>query len=191
MVSMGCTPVLTSPETGETGLDACDWTRPENGWVGDGPSDSLCAEGFDAGEIIPDFQIVDQNGETVSLWQFYGLVVAVDVSTMWCGPCQALAEGIDAVYQEYIGEGFMYLSVLPENVSNEIPEESDLQDWSAWFGITSPVLSDDSGWSYELVPEQDWPNVLILDREMKVFDRRVEPADDATIVSQIEAALAE
>ena len=191
MFSMGCTPVLTSPETGETGLDTCDWTRPDNGWVGDGPSGSLCEEGFNEGEVIPDFQIVDQNGETVSLWQFYGLVVAVDVSTMWCGPCQELAEGIEEVYQEYLEEGFMYLSVLPENVSNETPAQADLEDWSAWFGITSPVLSDDSGWSYELVPEQDWPNVLILDRDMKVFDRRVEPADEATIVSQIEAALAE
>ena len=192
MATLGCTPVLTSPPTGETGdVDACDWTRPANDWTGDGPTDGLCEEGFDEGETVPDVQIMDQNGQTVSLWQFYGLVVAVDVSTMWCGPCQELAEGIEEVYHEYSDQGFMYLSVLPENVDGETPEQSDLQDWTTWFGISAPVLSDNSGWSYDLVPEQDWPNVLILDREMKVYDRRVEPADEASIIAQIEAALAD
>jgi hypothetical protein len=85
----------------------------------------------------------------------------------------------------------MYITVLPENIEAEVPDQADLAYWAESFAIDVPVLSDGSGWGYDLEPNETWPNVLILDRQMKVFDRRVEPVEEAAIIAQIEAALTE
>ena len=50
-----CTPVLTSPDGGNVE----PWVAPENTWpLGTPPSD-LVGEGFDPGEVIPDFRMPD------------------------------------------------------------------------------------------------------------------------------------
>ena len=38
-----------------------------------------------------DFELVDQNGTTRSLYEFYGQPIVLDLSAMWCGPCNLAA----------------------------------------------------------------------------------------------------
>jgi thiol-disulfide isomerase/thioredoxin len=182
---LACVPVLTSPD-GDNGDSA--WVAPENGWPTSAPPAGLEGEGFDAGEVIPDFRMMDQFGDEVSLWQFYGSVVVVDVSTMWCGPCQQLAEHVQEMADAYRDDGVVYLSIFPQDVGNEIPEQDDLQMWGENFGITEPLLSDAAGWSYQVVPDNAFPGVLIVDRDMTVLTR-VTPPQDAAIEAAVDAAL--
>ena len=175
-----CTPVLTSPDGGNVE----PWVAPENTWpLGTPPSD-LVGEGFDPGEVIPDFRMLDQYGAEVSLWQFYGHVVVVDVSTMWCGPCQQLAEEVQELADSWRDEGLVYLSIFPENVQNEVPTQDDLVEWGEAFGIAEPLLSDSTGWSYRVVPDSAFPGVLLVDEDMRVVTRISPPEHTA-----IEAAL--
>lgn len=185
--SAGCVPVLTSPEGT---LDSSSvWVAPTNGWPLAQPPADLEEEGFSEGEVPPDMRLMDQNGQEVSLWQFYGSVVVVDVSTMWCGPCKALAAGVDETWLEYKDQGFMYLTVLPEDNVGEIPDQADLNEWATTYEITAPVLSDDQGYSYIIEPSGSYPTVMVLDRDMRVAEDRVEPAEDATVRTVVEALL--
>ena len=96
----GCVPHYTSPpDSGDTG-DAWVWVPPDNDWPMSAPPEGLEGTGFDEGEVLPDFRLPDQYDQTVALWQFYGMVLVVDISTMWCGPCQNLAEDAEATYQD-------------------------------------------------------------------------------------------
>ena len=61
------------------------------------------------GEAVTDECVPDQNGDQVSLWQFYGNVWVLDVSTMWCAPCQKLASGLQEIVNDHEEEGFVYL----------------------------------------------------------------------------------
>jgi len=135
-------------------------------------------------------RLLDQHGATVSLWQFYGLVVVVDFSTMWCAPCQELAGGVEETYQEYRDEGFIYLTVLSEDLDSEVPDQEDLNIWADYYEITAPVLSDDQGYGEQIVGgASGYPLVMVIDRELVVADEQVTPTDDATIRGVVEGLL--
>jgi thiol-disulfide isomerase/thioredoxin len=134
----GCVPVL---ESGDLGPHE-PWAAPDNGWPVGTPPEDLRGEGFYVGQVIPDFRLVDQYGDTVSMWQFHGQVVVVDVSTMWCGPCRELARHAEPLYQEYVDAGLIYVTVLPENVHGGEPTVDDLGLWADQYDLTSPVVAD-------------------------------------------------
>lgn len=191
-LALGCTPVLSTPGGAE--VEFSDYAAPENSWpVGEAPPASLAAEGFGTGQVVPDMRLMDQHGDEVSLWQFYGMVVALDISTIWCGPCQALADEVDAVQADYEDEGFIYLTMLPEDGEGQIPELEDLEYWAELHEITAPILADDQGYSYDVVvPGKDaFPAVVVIGRDMRVHTDRVQPTQDEAIRLAIEAALSE
>ena len=46
----------------------------------------------------------------------YGKVIVLDFSTMWCGYCQVLAGETQDMQDKYGPEGFVYVTVLFENM---------------------------------------------------------------------------
>ncbi len=142
--------------------------------------------GYQEGQVPPDVRLVDQHGDEVSLWQFYGDVVLLDISTMWCGPCQEIASHTEATYEAYKDEGFIYLTVLHEDVDRRPPDDADLEQWDELFGLTSPVLADGGRATGAAVTY--YPAVLVIDRTMKVADRP-DSLEQSTIEAAIEDAL--
>lgn len=195
LVAVGCTPVLTTPDgaSGDQGYGtAADWTAPENSWpTAESLPGDIEAEGWGEGQIPPDFRLTDQFGDEVSLWQFHGKVVALDISTMWCGPCQILAREVDEVQDHYGYEDFIYLTLLPEDVEGDPPDVEDLNVWAERNSVTAPILADyePDPYAYDIVPDSIWPRVLIIDRNMRVAEDQVQPAADAAIRAAIEAEL--
>jgi hypothetical protein len=190
---VGCTPHLTTPKWARDGDgtgSGADWEAPSNSWpaVEAVPAD-LVAEGFTEGLTFPDIRLMDQHGDIVSVWQFYGMVIAVDISTMWCGPCNKLAKEVDHTWESYADRGFMYLTMLPEDSEGGPMELEDTLEWVERHDIVAPILADDQGYSYDIVPNQIWPRVLVIGRDMRVTNDEVLPAEDAAIRAAIEAAL--
>jgi len=188
LFAAGCVPRLYSEGPVQTGGN---WEPPENTWgVGEPPA-SLRGTGFDPGEVPPDFRLTDQLGDEVSLWQFYGQVVLFDVSTVWCAPCRDIAAEAQATQDDYGAEGFVYLTVLQQDIDGDPPKLDDVQEWSEVFGIVgAPVVGDDATPSATLPAIQfgQYPAVLLLDRDLVVRER-VTPVTDEAIRQAIEAAL--
>lgn len=155
------------------------WVAPENSWPMSSPPAGLVGEGYDEGEVVPDARMLDQLGQEVALWQFYGSVVAVDFSTMWCAPCQQLAVGVQETADEFADQGFVYLTILPQDLGGEIPEQDDLEQWASTFDIAQPVLSDNIAVAEQAVPSQNWPVVLVIGRDMRVKTRLEGPTEKA------------
>ncbi|TVQ90042.1 MAG: TlpA family protein disulfide reductase [Deltaproteobacteria bacterium] len=168
----GCVPELQSPGP----PDLSDWACPENSWDCDIPpatlQDSSIRYGFFPGDTLPRGLMVDQHGDMVDPWQFFGQVVVVDISTMWCSPCRQIACYVQHTHESYVDHGVTYLTVLPQNTHGEPPSVSDLQDWARDFKITAPILSDpEHGWSRPGTPTNSYPALVVVDREMKVYAR--------------------
>lgn len=180
---MGCVPRLYS-ETEEN-----PWVAPENTWPMATPPADLIGEGFGVGEVAPDMRLYDQYGDEVSLWQFYGSVIILDISTGWCGPCQQLADEVCAVQQDYGDQGFAYLTVMPQNALGAVPSQDDLVEWATDHNVCAPVLADTETYSSTLVPTGEFPCLALVDAEMRVVEDRLEPAEDTTIRAAIEDLL--
>jgi thiol-disulfide isomerase/thioredoxin len=192
LATAGCVPELTSPD-----LRLTDWACPENDWTCEIPGRSVAEApeyGFFPGQVLPPGRMVDQHGKEVDPWQFYGHVVVLDVSTMWCAPCRELACYTEDTWQSYKDQGMIYLTVIPQDAHGDIPDEADLQTWAEQFDVTAPILSDpETTWSRDASPLGQYPVVLVTDKTLTV-SRRVEvtgdiSAVDHTVRAEVESLL--
>lgn len=184
-----CVPVLESPGGG---TDACgEYTPPENDWpINEVPAD-FCGTGWSEGEVLPDARLMDQHEQELSLWQFYGDVLVIDISTQWCGPCQALAAGVQATADDYREEGVEYITVLVEDLDGNATETDDLNAWGDYYGIIEPIVSDTANISPSMLPGSGYPGVFIIGRDMTNLGQVTIPqtGQDEAVRAAIDAAL--
>ncbi len=181
---LACVPHLYTDSQGEVQ----SWVAPENGWYAGEPPEGFEGTGFQTGDTVPELLGFDQHGDEVSSWQFYGRVTVLDISTMWCAPCQELAKGVQHTQDEF-GEEIVYATILPENIENEPPSQEDLEFWADSFGIeTAPVIADHDRWYEPAIPTGSFPQILVTYDDMTVCKRDVAP-NDAAVIEAIEACL--
>ena len=154
--------------------------------------EEVCATLID--RQICNFQVINSAGESVDIHDFVGKPMILDLSAMWCGPCQMAATEVQSVQDEY---GLNYVTLLIENGNGEDPTSGDLQSWESYFDITSaPVL----GGNRDIITSDilsienqlyltSWPTFYFLDDELRVkgynkgFNQQV-IEDWATILTQ-------
>jgi len=132
----------------------------------------LC--GSDEGDHPCNIIAVDHNGDEFDMYANYGSLIVLDLSAMWCGPCNSAAAGAQGVQDMYADQDLIYVTVLIENQHGVPPSEDDIQQWAADYGnTTSPVLPGNrgmlvsSGGPWELT---SWPTFFYIDREMVIRD---------------------
>ena len=181
-------PVLETPEDTAPKLD---WEAPSNQWPSANPPGNIEGDGFDIGQTIQDFRYFDQNGDEVSLWQFYGNIILLDISAEWCAPCKLLAEEVQHTQDDYDDQGFVYVTYIGEGNSSLDPVTTDiLSKWAVDHDITNaPVLGSEDDLRPVLVPTQTYPRLILIDRNLKVIESDIFPQNDETIRSKILEAL--
>ena len=96
------------------------------------------------------------------------------------------AESVPA--DKFKDDGFVYVTVLSENLDGDVPVVEELVGWSESFGILDqPILSDTTGFSAPITNGQ-YPALLVIDRDLTVF-ARVDVPDEALLEAAIESAL--
>ncbi|MEQ1568500.1 MAG: TlpA disulfide reductase family protein [Myxococcota bacterium] len=183
----GCIPHLYSEDYSEVDTGPWSWTAPVNTWPLAEPPVGTEAEGYEPGQVVPDVRLIDQFGDEVSMWQFYGQVILLDVSTMWCAPCQDLGLHTEQNWQEYRDRGFVYVTVLQQDVEGDPTELVDVNEWVDTFAITAPVLADPDAETYGAIQNDTFPTVLVVGRDLKVIERL--GTTDEELRAAIEAAL--
>lgn len=135
------------------------------------PDWEVCSETF--GDHVCDFKLVDQAGQEFNLYDHYGKVIILDLSVMWCGPCQAAGLDADPMISRLGGpDKVVYVTVLVENFSGEDPTLADLQYWATSLGIEiNPVLAGSRDFlnttGYQV---QGWPTFYFIDSDMILRD---------------------
>ena len=118
------------------------------------------------------FELMDQNGEMVNLYDHYGKVIVIDLSAMWCGYCVNIAPKAAEYKALYGEENFIWLTLLVQDFDGNKPDVNDLKQWALMAGIDEPILA--AGDMKDLSGEQGYPitgypTMVIISKEMVVY----------------------
>ncbi|MGS2776441.1 TlpA disulfide reductase family protein [Robertmurraya sp. GLU-23] len=108
----------------------------------------------------PNVQVMDLNGNQVSLSDYRGKKVLLNFWASWCPPCKAEMPHMEELYKEHKDDGFVILAL---NMTNT---EDSLEDVTAFVRdqkLTFPILLDEKGEVYAEYEILAYPTSYFID----------------------------
>ena len=200
----------TADDSDEDGLldgDEVEWgTDPLNmhSWPGDGiwpdrrayaAADGVMGTTLAIGEAFPNFTTFDQKGNDVELYQFYGSVILLDFSAVWCGPCNAVAEDAAEMWETYRDDGFVMIHAMTGDNQDNPPSLEVVERWAYVYGLDFPVLGGTvpgdtySALYYAGLSSGSIPYFVLLDQDMNIVKSYTGGGQDNLILSDVATLL--
>jgi peroxiredoxin len=140
------------------------------------------------GFLAPDFELATLQGEKISLGQFAGRPVLVNIWASWCPPCKAEMPDMQRIHAEYEALGLVILAV---NATNQDSPRA-AADFATQQGLTFPILMDTDGSVTRKYAVQALPSSFFIGRDGTI--RRVMiggPMSAAFLRAEVESLLQE
>ena len=110
------------------------------------------------GALAPDFTLVNLESENVSLSDFKGQPVLINLWATWCGPCRIEMPTIQSRFEEFRDEGFIVLAVSFDE------QRADVQAFRDEFELTFQTLLDPGAEVQKLYRTRSYPTSFFVDR---------------------------
>lgn len=140
------------------------------------------------GDVAPDFEALAlEGGATVSLADFRGNPVLVNLWATWCGPCRFETPYLESVYKEYQDRG---LRIAGISVDSRASLEA-VQAFLADNGVTYDILLDPDMISTDVFAAIGLPASFLIDSQGVIVFTRLGPIleDDPEFLAALESAL--
>ncbi|HZG05820.1 MAG TPA: TlpA disulfide reductase family protein [Streptomyces sp.] len=140
---------------------------------------------------LPDISGETVDGEHLSLSDYRGKVVVLNVWGSWCAPCRAEAPNLAKVAEDTEDEGVRFVGINTRDL-----DKANARAFDRRYGIEYPSLYDPSGRlilkfpKYSLSPKAI-PSTLIIDREGRIAVRALKPLSEEDLRSALEPVVAE
>jgi len=126
------------------------------------------------GKQICDFMATNEYDQPVWFHDIDGPVV-MDLSAMWCAPCQTAAQDLSDLHDQYPDVTFLTL-LIEDGVGNP-PDANDIDGWKNSLGVDTPVWAS----SREILTSNPtevenklyldaWPTFYVFDENKTVID---------------------
>lgn len=122
-------------------------------------SASATPSGPVGGKPAPDFTGTDLAGNRVSLQDFRGKPVLLNMWASWCPPCKQEVPELEEFYKEYAPKGVAVLTV------NMNEDKATVASFVAQQKVTFPVVLDESGKIGELYHVDGIPASFFIDKD--------------------------
>ncbi|MCQ4081233.1 TlpA family protein disulfide reductase [Streptomyces sp. RB6PN25] len=139
----------------------------------------------------PDISGKTVDGKQLSLSDFKGKVVVLNVWGSWCDPCRAEAPNLAAVAKATQSQGVQFVGI---NTRDYSPAQA--QSFERSFGITYPSFFDPNGtlllkFPQGSLPPQAIPTTLIIDRQGKIAVRALTALTQDQLTKALDPIIAE
>lgn len=123
----------------------------------------------------PDFTLPGLNGELISLSDFKGYVVLVNVWATWCPPCVYEMPSMEKLYQKFKSENFKILAI-----SIDLPGARAVAPFMKKHNLTFEALIDPAGTIQTAYGVYGIPQSFIIDKQGNIIKKIIGPIDWAT-----------
>jgi peroxiredoxin len=128
-----------------------------------GPAESpQVASGIEIGSPAPEFQLLNTDGEPVSLTSHRGSVVLLNFWATWCAPCRIEMPLLQETYETYQGQELVVLGIDFDEPAEQVAE------FGTELGLSFPLLLDPGGEVQSLYRVRGYPTTVVLDRTGKI-----------------------
>ena len=138
--------------------------------------------GMQVGEVAPEFELLDTDGNTVSLASYVGQPVMINFWATWCAPCRIEMPEMQAVYEAYEEDGFVILA-LNQDESAETIIDYFYDEMNLTF---TPLLDTNSVVSASYGVYGFNPSSFFIDREGVISARHIGPLTASQLESYLE-----
>ena len=147
------------------------------------PREGFSAPGFTL-ELLDD----SNPGQEVTLADYRGQVVMINLWATWCPPCREEMPAIQAVYQDYKDKGLVVLAI---NTTFQ-DSETDVRAFVKEYKLDFPILFDRTGDVSKRYQLRGLPSTFFIDRKGVIQLVVVGgPMDETLIRSRVENLLKE
>ncbi len=121
------------------------------------------------GELAPDFQLPNLEGQSISLSDFRGKPVLVNFWASWCLSCRYEMPFIQEVYEEWSARGLVVLAI------NKGESPSTVEDFMQSYNLSFPALLDIN--QYVALEYNAWniPTTFFIDKDGMIQAIKVGP----------------
>jgi len=137
------------------------------------------------GKNAPDFSYADLDGKLISLSDFKGKVVYVDVWATWCGPCKREAPYFYNLAKEYVGKNIVFIQISVDD------EKQDYLDYMLEVPENTIQLYS-GGWRSKITKDyliSSIPRFILVGADGKIIDNNAKRPSDNDIKNYLDALL--
>ena len=127
------------------------------------------------GESAPNFTLPDLDDKMVSLADFKGKVVLLNIWATWCPPCVEEMPSMEKLYRELKDENFVILAV-----SIDVTGAKAVVPFMKKHNLSFPALTDTKGKIKTLYQTTGVPESIIIDKDGIIVEKIIGPRDWAT-----------
>jgi cytochrome c biogenesis protein CcmG/thiol:disulfide interchange protein DsbE len=128
---------------------------------------------IEPGARAPNFRVVDiRSGDTVSLGDYRGEVVLLNLWATWCPPCAQEMPSIERLYQDLGPQGLRIVAVSIDQLDSK-----DVRTWIDQRGLTFTVLHDQTGRIQQAYQTTGMPESFVVDREGVIVKKVIGAAE--------------
>lgn len=118
------------------------------------------------GYTPPNFTLQTIGGAHLTLSDYRGQVILLNLWASWCPPCRAEMPTLEKIYQQYQQQGFMVLG-LNATYQDDFPA---VLDFVKDQGLSFPILLDRDGEVSRLYELRSLPTSFLIDRNGEISE---------------------
>lgn len=125
------------------------------------------------GSKAPDFHAIDlANGQPRTIANYRGKVLLVNIWATWCEPCRVEMPAIERLHHLVTDSAFRIVSV-----SVDKSDSSGVTAFARSFGLTFPILQNQSGDIQDIYQTTGIPESFVIDRNGMIVKKVIGPAE--------------